>query len=162
MPRPSSSRFVRLSQRDSLDLEHGVVADAKSGVSGAGKAPTAKTHYMYAADNLSAYGVFTHRHTGEFLEQTGIAGDPACLYAALAADSARDSLYDLRALSRAADARECRADLQAILRRSPMVRLYDPALPQIQYSVRTSYADIGFQLAPTGAARSSSAVSIIC
>ena len=33
-----------------VDLEHGIVADAKSGVSGAGKAPTAKTHFMYAAD----------------------------------------------------------------------------------------------------------------
>jgi N-acetyl-gamma-glutamyl-phosphate reductase len=29
---------------------------------------------------------------------------------------------------------------------SPMVRLYKKALPQIQYSVRTNYADIGFQL----------------
>ena len=55
-----------------VDLEHGIVADAKSGVSGAGKAPTAKTHFMYAADNLSAYGVFTHRHTGELLEQIGV------------------------------------------------------------------------------------------
>ena len=51
---------------------HGIVADSKSGVSGAGKSPTAKTHFMYAADNLSAYGVFTHRHTGELLEQIGI------------------------------------------------------------------------------------------
>jgi N-acetyl-gamma-glutamyl-phosphate reductase len=51
-----------------VDLNHGIVADSKSGVSGAGKSPTAKTHFMYAADNLSAYGVFTHRHTGELLE----------------------------------------------------------------------------------------------
>src|SRR5579863_9144959 len=59
-----------------VDVSHGIVADAKSGVSGAGKAPTAKTHYMYAADNLSAYAVFSHRHTGELLEQIGIgAGD---------------------------------------------------------------------------------------
>ena len=55
-----------------VDLDHGIVADSKSGVSGAGKAPTAKTHFMYAADNLSAYGVFTHRHTGELLEQIGL------------------------------------------------------------------------------------------
>ncbi len=55
-----------------VDLTRGIVADAKSGVSGAGKAPTAKTHFMYAADNLSAYGVFTHRHTGELLEQIGL------------------------------------------------------------------------------------------
>jgi N-acetyl-gamma-glutamyl-phosphate reductase len=33
---------------------------------------------------------------------------------------------------------------------SPMVRLYDNELPQIQYSVRTNYADIGFQLAADG------------
>jgi N-acetyl-gamma-glutamyl-phosphate reductase len=31
-----------------------------------------------------------------------------------------------------------------------MVRLYNKTLPQIQYSVRTCYADIGFQLAPDG------------
>jgi N-acetyl-gamma-glutamyl-phosphate reductase len=33
---------------------------------------------------------------------------------------------------------------------SPMVRLHDTALPQIQYSVRTNYADVGFQLASDG------------
>ena len=48
-----------------VDLDRGIMCDAKSGVSGAGKAPTAKTHFMYAADNLSAYSVFSHRHTGE-------------------------------------------------------------------------------------------------
>jgi N-acetyl-gamma-glutamyl-phosphate reductase len=31
-----------------------------------------------------------------------------------------------------------------------MVRLYDHALPQIQYSVRTNYCDIGFQLSSDG------------
>ena len=53
-----------------VDLDRGIVCDAKSGVSGAGKAPTSKTHFMYAADNLSAYGVFGHRHTGELLGAT--------------------------------------------------------------------------------------------
>jgi N-acetyl-gamma-glutamyl-phosphate reductase len=33
---------------------------------------------------------------------------------------------------------------------SPMVRIYERALPQIQYSVRTNYADIGFQLSTDG------------
>jgi N-acetyl-gamma-glutamyl-phosphate reductase len=33
---------------------------------------------------------------------------------------------------------------------SPMVRLYDHALPQIQYSVRTNFADIGFQVSSDG------------
>ena len=58
-----------------VDLERGIVCDSKSGVSGAGKAATAKTHYMYAADNLSAYAVFGHRHTGELLEQLHVTAD---------------------------------------------------------------------------------------
>jgi N-acetyl-gamma-glutamyl-phosphate reductase len=52
-----------------IDTDRGIICDAKSGVSGAGKAATPKTHFMYAADNLSAYAVFGHRHTGELLEQ---------------------------------------------------------------------------------------------
>jgi N-acetyl-gamma-glutamyl-phosphate reductase len=31
-----------------------------------------------------------------------------------------------------------------------MVRLYENSLPQIQYSVRTNFADIGFQISSDG------------
>jgi len=55
-----------------VDLEHGIIADSKSGVSGAGKEPTAKTHFVSVADNLSAYSVFGHRHVGEIAEQLGV------------------------------------------------------------------------------------------
>ena len=55
-----------------VDLDRGIVCDSKSGVSGAGKAPTPNTHFMHAADNLSAYAVFGHRHLGEITEQLGI------------------------------------------------------------------------------------------
>ncbi len=58
-----------------IDLAHGIICDAKSGVSGAGKAPTPTTHFMNAADNLSAYAVFGHRHTGEMLEQLHLTAD---------------------------------------------------------------------------------------
>ena len=51
-----------------IDFSHGIVADAKSGVSGAGKHATATTHFMNVAGNLSAYAVFGHRHTGEILD----------------------------------------------------------------------------------------------
>ncbi len=64
-----------LLQAGLVDLDHGIICDAKSGVSGAGKAATAKTHFMYAADNLSAYAVFGHRHTGELLEQLHLTAD---------------------------------------------------------------------------------------
>src|SRR5205823_14940099 len=54
---------------DLADRAKGIIADSKSGVSGAGKEPTSRTHFVSVADNLSAYGVFTHRHLGEVAEQ---------------------------------------------------------------------------------------------
>ncbi len=54
---------------DIVDREKGIISDSKSGVSGAGKEPTARTHFVSVADNLSAYWVFGHRHVGEILEQ---------------------------------------------------------------------------------------------
>ena len=42
-----------------------ITVDGLSGVSGAGKAPTAKTHFDSVHGNIGAYGLLTHRHTGE-------------------------------------------------------------------------------------------------
>jgi len=46
-----------------------VVVDAKSGVSGAGRAPSRKTHFVSVAENVSAYGLEGHRHEPEIAEQ---------------------------------------------------------------------------------------------
>ncbi|HEV2487317.1 MAG TPA: N-acetyl-gamma-glutamyl-phosphate reductase [Terracidiphilus sp.] len=133
-----------------VDLEHGIVADAKSGVSGAGKAPTAKTHFMYAADNLSAYGVFTHRHTGELLEQIGIEADEIVFTPHLL-PIPRGILATIYVRFKEP---QTRASVANVYRKffvdSPMVRLHENGLPQIQHSVRTSYSDIGFQLDANG------------
>ncbi|HEX3894518.1 MAG TPA: N-acetyl-gamma-glutamyl-phosphate reductase [Terracidiphilus sp.] len=135
---------------DLVDLSHGVVADAKSGVSGAGKAASAKTHYMYAADNLSAYGVFSHRHTGELLEQIGLRGEQITFTPHLL-PIPRGILSTIYVQFREPQTRASVAQIyRTFFAASPMVRLYDNALPQIQYSVRTNYADIGFELSSDG------------
>ena len=74
-----------------VDREHGIISDSKSGVSGAGKEPTARTHFVSVADNFSAYSVFGHRHTGEILEQLQAGRAPFDLHSASVADSARNS-----------------------------------------------------------------------
>ncbi len=133
-----------------VDLDHGIVADAKSGVSGAGKAPTAKTHFMYAADNLSAYGVFSHRHTGELLEQIGIEAHSITFTPHLL-PIPRGILSTIYVRFRKAQTRAGIAHVyHSFFTGSPMVRLHDSGLPQIRHSVHTNYADIGFQLAPDG------------
>jgi N-acetyl-gamma-glutamyl-phosphate reductase len=129
-----------------VDLEHGIVADAKSGVSGAGKAPTARTHFMYAADNLSAYGVFAHRHTGELLEQIGVSSEEI-IFTPHLLPIPRGILSTIYVRFKKAETRESVTRVyREFFAGSPMVRLYEKTLPQIQYSVRTNYADIGFQL----------------
>jgi N-acetyl-gamma-glutamyl-phosphate reductase len=133
-----------------IDVSNGIVADAKSGVSGAGKVPTAKTHYMYAADNLSAYAVFSHRHTGELLEQIGIGADDI-MFTPHLLPIPRGIMSTIYARFKEPQTRENVARVyREFFAGSPMVRLYENSLPQIQYSVHTNFADIGFQLSSDG------------
>jgi N-acetyl-gamma-glutamyl-phosphate reductase len=140
-----------LIQAGLVDVDHGIVCDSKSGVSGAGKAATAKTHFMYAADNLSAYAVFGHRHTGELLEQLHItAGQIQFTPHLLPIPRGILSTIYLR-LKQATEKSEIAATLQSFYQDSPLVRLRpSPHLPEIQHIVRTSFCDLGFVLAPDG------------
>lgn len=130
-----------------VDLNRGIVSDAKSGVSGAGKAPSAKTHYMYAADNLSAYGVFAHRHTGELLEQLGLERSQIIFTPHLLPIPRGILATTYVSFKEKKTADEVAARYKSFYAGSPLVRLFAPGdLPQIQYSVRTNYCDIGFHL----------------
>jgi N-acetyl-gamma-glutamyl-phosphate reductase len=51
-----------------------VVVDAKSGVSGAGRAPTAKTHFVTMTENFVPYGVGAHRHMPEIDQELALLG----------------------------------------------------------------------------------------
>jgi N-acetyl-gamma-glutamyl-phosphate reductase len=53
-----------------------VVVDAKSGVSGAGRAASEKTHFVTVDENVSAYGVPRHRHTPEIEQELTALGAP--------------------------------------------------------------------------------------
>ena len=140
-----------LVQAGVMDVEHGIVCDAKSGVSGAGKAPTSKTHFMYAADNLSAYAVFGHRHTGELLEQLHLSADQIQFTPHLLPipRGILSTIY-LRLKSPMTPA-QVSSIFGEFYRNSPMVRLHaTPQLPQIQHVVRTNFCDLGFALADDG------------
>src|SRR5260370_47563 len=61
-----------LTQAGLLAPGAGVVCDCKSGASGAGKDPRRDLHFVEVDENFKAYGLFTHRHTPEILEHTGL------------------------------------------------------------------------------------------
>jgi N-acetyl-gamma-glutamyl-phosphate reductase len=51
----------------------GVIVDSKSGVSGAGRTATEKTHFCAVDDNFRAYSEVGHRHTAEMIQELGVA-----------------------------------------------------------------------------------------
>jgi N-acetyl-gamma-glutamyl-phosphate reductase len=63
----TSTSILALAPLIAEDLveRHGIVIDAKSGVSGAGRSPKLTYHFPECNESLSAYGVGTHRHTPE-------------------------------------------------------------------------------------------------
>jgi N-acetyl-gamma-glutamyl-phosphate reductase len=49
----------------------GVIIDAASGVSGAGRVPKPNTHFCTVDEDFTAYGLLDHRHTPEIEQATG-------------------------------------------------------------------------------------------
>jgi N-acetyl-gamma-glutamyl-phosphate reductase len=134
-----------------VDLNHGIVCDSKSGVSGAGKQPTQKTHFVEVAENLSAYSVFNHRHTGEILEQLGILPEQL-IFTPHLLPIPRGILSTIYVrLNSAMTAEAIEACMKNFYADSPFVRVFPAGkLPQIQYSLHTNYCDVGFTLASDG------------
>ena len=134
-----------------IDRKPGIVSDSKSGVSGAGKEPTCRTHFVSVADNLSAYSVFNHRHVGEIVEQLGLGADeltftphllpiPRGIFSTIYVSLNRELPPEKVGM--------CFRDFYSSQR---WVRLFaTPKLPQVQFCLHTNYCDLGFCLAQDG------------
>ena len=134
-----------------IDRERGIISDSKSGVSGAGKAPTSRTHFVSVADNLSAYSVFNHRHLGEMVEQLGLE-DAELTFTPHLLPIPRGILSTIYVhLNRAMEPAEVEACLRDFYAGRHWVRVFaTPKLPQLQFSLHTNYCDLGFCLAEDG------------
>lgn len=134
---------------DLVDREKGIIADSKSGVSGAGKEPSARTHFVSVADNLSAYSVFTHRHLGEIAEQLQITTNEITFTPHLL-PIPRGILSTIYVhLKQPMQTNEVEACYREFYKGKKFVRVFQPPkLPEIQFSLNTNYCDLGFCLAP--------------
>ena len=120
-----------------------IIIDAKSGVSGAGKTPTERTHFSECHGSLSAYGVFEHRHQAEIEQELGLAvtfvphllpidrGILETIYARLAPGVTEAAVSDA---------------LHAAYAASPFVRLTGRDLPEIKHVAHTNFCDIGWRV----------------
>jgi N-acetyl-gamma-glutamyl-phosphate reductase len=133
-----------------INRSAGIVCDSKSGVSGAGKQATATTHFVEVADNLSAYGVFTHRHLGEILEQLDLQDDEL-IFTPHLLPIPRGILSTIYVrLAQPMTSAEIESIYAKAYKNQPWVRLFGTKLPQIRYSLHTNYCDVGFNLSSDG------------
>ena len=120
-----------------------IIIDAKSGVSGAGKTPTERTHFSECHDSLSAYGVFNHRHAAEIEQELNV---PVTFVPHLLPID-RGILETIYAtLQPGVDEAAIGAALHAAYDDSPFVRLTAGDLPEIKHVAHTNFCDIGWKV----------------
>jgi N-acetyl-gamma-glutamyl-phosphate reductase len=127
-----------------VDRSAGIVCDAKSGVSGAGRKPSLKTSFCEATENFSAYSILKHRHVPEVLLTSWLEEREFSFTAQLLPidRGILESIYFRTAQPMTA------AEIIAIYEKQygnePFVRLYEPGhVPDIRSVARTNFCDIG-------------------
>jgi len=124
-------------------IQPGIVIDAKSGISGAGKTPSERTHFSECHGSISAYGVFAHRHAAEIEQGLGM----AVTFVPHLVPLDRGIFETIYArLSPGVGDEQVGALLHAAYEQSPFVRLTGSDLPQIKHVAHTNFCDIGWRV----------------
>jgi N-acetyl-gamma-glutamyl-phosphate reductase len=128
-----------------------VVCDCKSGASGAGKDPRRDLHFVEVDENFKAYNLFSHRHTPEILEHTGLPED-RLVFSTHLLPLARGILSTIYVnLSAVHSSDEIEAIFRKFYAGRSMVRIWPAgSLPELQHVAHTNFCDIGFCLDSCG------------
>jgi N-acetyl-gamma-glutamyl-phosphate reductase len=142
-----------LVEADVVDRAAGIVCDAKSGVSGAGRKPTLKTSFCEVTENFSAYSILRHRHVPEVLLVSGLE-EKEFSFTAHLLPLDRGILETIYFRTWAAKVDDLIAIYEKRYAGEPFVRLYEPGhAPDLRGVARTNFCDIGVTLdAKTGRA----------
>lgn len=140
-----------LAEAGLISPDQNVICDCKSGASGAGKDPRRDLHFVEVDENFKAYNLFSHRHTPEILDHTGLAESQVVFSTHLLplARGILSTIYVTLSAPHSADA------VESLYRKfyagRPMVRVWPAgSLPELQHVARTNFCDIGFTLDKSG------------
>ncbi len=140
-----------LSQAGILSASRDVVCDCKSGASGAGKELRRDLAFVEIDENFRAYNLFSHRHTPEILEHSGVA-ESQLVFSTHLLPVARGILSTIYVtLSEPQAPHSIETLYRKFFAARPMVRIWPAgSLPELQHVVKTNFCDIGFALDSTG------------
>lgn len=148
-PTAASLAIKPLVEAGVIDRTAGIICDAKSGVSGAGRKPSLRTAFCEVNENFSAYAVFEHRHVPEILMNCRLEEQELSFIAQLLPVNRGilETIY-LR-LKPGVDGEQLRAIYQSRYGDEPFIRIYPigqyPDLRAVQF---TNFCDIGIASQP--------------
>jgi len=124
-------------------IEGAVIVDAKSGISGAGKAASDRTHFSENHGSVAAYGLFSHRHNAEIEQE--LKRDVTFVPHLVPLDRGiLETIYV--SLTRGTTEAQVSGALEDAYRDAPFVRLTGAALPEIKHVAHTNFCDIGWKV----------------
>ena len=124
-------------------IEGAVIVDAKSGISGAGKAASDRTHFSENHGSVAAYSVFSHRHNAEIEQE--LKRDVTFVPHLVPLDRGiLETIYV--SLTRGATEAQVAGALEDAYRDAVFVRLTGAALPEIKHVAHTNFCDIGWKV----------------
>lgn len=124
-------------------LQDDVIVDAKSGISGAGKGASERTHFSENHGSVAAYGLFSHRHAPEMAQALGL---PVTFTPHLVPLN-RGLLATVYArLAPGVTAAQVDEALRAAYADAFFVRLSGDRLPEIKHVAHTNFCDIGWRI----------------
>jgi len=124
-------------------IEGMVIVDAKSGISGAGKAASDRTHFSENHGSVAAYSVFAHRHNAEIEQE--LKRDVTFVPHLVPLDRGiLETIYV--SLRRGTTEAQVAGALEDAYRDAPFVRLTGAALPEIKHVAHTNFCDIGWKV----------------
>jgi len=144
---PTAALLALAPLADAGLLAGNVVVDAKSGVSGAGKTPSDRTHFSENHGSVAAYGIFSHRHTAE-MEQEVAAPVTFVPHLVPLDRGILETIYV--SLTPGTTAAQVEQALDAAYGDEPFVRLTGSALPEIKHVAHTNFCDIGWKVDEAG------------
>jgi N-acetyl-gamma-glutamyl-phosphate reductase len=129
-----------------IDRESGIVCDAKSGVTGAGRKPSLKTSFCEVTDNFSTYAILEHRHVPEIL-RTSQLNEGEFSFTAQLIPIDRGILETIYFRTRNIASSDALLSIyQSRYGNEPMIRLYAPGqMPDVKSVARTNFCDLGIQ-----------------
>jgi N-acetyl-gamma-glutamyl-phosphate reductase len=128
----------------------GIVCDAKSGVSGAGRKASLKTHFCEVTENFSAYSILDHRHVPEVLSNSGLEEAEFTFTAHLLPihRGILESIY-FRGSENIGAAQDIVDIYQAAYRDEPFVRIYPSGqIPELRVVAHTNFCDLSVKYDP--------------